>query len=376
MIVCTMTRKQVLRIAAIAAAALAAAAIAITAAMGSITAAAEETPLPIYCVDRGDNKIALTFDCAWGNSNTDALLEILSAANAKATFFVTGEFCDKYPADVKKFSDAGHSVQNHSDAHPHIAGMNINNLIADTNACADKIKAITGKAPQLYRSPYGEYDTSAVMTIEGMGYKFIQWSADSIDWEDPDPAEIKKRILGKTESGSILLFHNDLENTEAALPSLLTELLQKGFEFVTVDDIIYKDSYYIDNTGKQIYQPDTHVIAYTGNAALDSAFEKIRTKLSLAEIYELSTTRKLDIFPTIKEFLSEEELYAIRSASYEELVEAYYSLVAAAENYGAGGAPIITEQPPKTTESNNYNEYYIPYQGDHNTAPNGEESKG
>ena len=80
-------------------------------------------------------------------------------------------------------------------------------------------------------------------------------SGDSIDWEDPDPATIRNRILDKTESGSILLFHNDLENTEQALPSLLTELKQKGFEFAAVEDMIYTENYTIDNTGKQIYQP-------------------------------------------------------------------------------------------------------------------------
>lgn len=170
----------------------------------------------------------MTFDCAWGNSNTDELLEILKNANAKATFFVTGEFCDNYPEDVKKFHDAGHSVQNHSDLHPHVKGMNINDLIADTRECSRKIKMITGEEPTLYRAPYGEYDENVLTTIEGMGLKVIQWSADSIDWEDPDPFTIYERIMSKTKSGSILLFHNDLENTAEALPEILTELLQKG----------------------------------------------------------------------------------------------------------------------------------------------------
>lgn len=340
MVVYTMTKKQILRVVTIVLLAITVLAIVICAVLSSVTVSAEEKKLPIYCVDRGDNKIALTFDCAWGNSNTDELIEILKNANAKATFFVTGEFCDKYPEDVKKLFDAGHAIENHSDKHPHVKGMNINDLIADTKECSRKIKMITGKEPTLYRAPYGEYDDTVITTVEGMGLKVIQWSADSIDWEDPDAYTIKKRILDKTESGSILLFHNDLENTTEALPELLTELLQKGFEAVTVSDMIYTDNYTIDNTGKQIYSPAVSAAgsaAYSDNAYLDSAFEKIRANLSLREIYTLSSSGKITLIPKVRDLLTSSELYAFQHASYDELYEAYIALVYAAENYGAGG---------------------------------------
>ena len=176
-----MTKKQILRIISIIMFSLVVAAIVIFAVVNAVTASADTPKLPVYCVDRGDNKIALTFDCAWGNSNTDELLEILENANAKATFFVTGEFCDKYPEDVKKFYDAGHSVQNHSDKHPHVQGMNINSLIEDTRECSRKIKMITGEDPILYRSPYGEFDDTVITTIEGMALTAVQWSVEPLD---------------------------------------------------------------------------------------------------------------------------------------------------------------------------------------------------
>ena len=192
MVVYTMTKKQILRIISVILFALIVAGVIIFAVFGAVTASADEAKLPIYCVDRGDNKIALTFDCAWGNSNTDELLEILEKANAKATFFVTGEFCDKYPEDVKKFYDAGHSVQNHSDVHPHVEGMNINDLIEDTRECSRKIKMITGNEPVLYRSPYGEYDDTVITTVEGMGLKIIQWSVEAIDRDGKHPERHEK----------------------------------------------------------------------------------------------------------------------------------------------------------------------------------------
>ncbi len=359
----TMTKKQVLRILSIVLFSLVTVTILIFAIVNAVTASAEDVKLPIYCVDRGDNKIAITFDCAWGNSNTDELLQILKDANAKATFFVTGEFCDSYPDDVKKFHEAGHSVQNHSDKHPHVKGMNINDLIEDTRECSRKIKMITGEEPTLCRTPYGEYDNNVMTTLEGMGLKVIQWDVDSIDWEDPDAYTIYNRILSKTQSGSILLFHNDLENTTEALPQILTELLQKGFEFVAVEDMIYTEDYYIDNTGKQIYEPTSPsvnpVVIYADDEYANSAFEKMRLNLTLQEIYNLSNygQLKIDVIEKNLTYLSDAEIAALQMMSYEELYAAYIALVYAAETYGTADynpnaeSTTVTEPAPETTTS-------------------------
>ena len=247
----SITKKQIKRIAAITAAAAATAAVIITAAVTSVGTKAEQRKLPIYRVERADNKIAVTFDVAWENSNTDELLDILNEYDAKATFFITGDWCDRYPDDVKKFADAGHEIENHSDQHPHVEGINVNDLINDTRECSRKIKMITGKEPVLYRAPYGEYDDSLLTTLEGMGLKTIQWDLDSVDWNKPTAEQITKKVLENTKSGSILLFHNDLQNTTEALPNVLKGLKEKGFEFVTVDELILHDNYTIDANGEQ-----------------------------------------------------------------------------------------------------------------------------
>ncbi len=248
----TITKKQIKRTAAIALGAVAAGAVAVTAILTSVGTRAAERMLPIYSVERGDNKIAVTFDCAWENSNTDALIDILGEYGARGTFFVTGDWCDRYPDDVKKLHDAGHEIENHSDQHPHVAGINVNDLINDTKECSRKIEMLTGEEPRLYRAPYGEYDDSLITTLDGMGMKVIQWDVDSVDWKKPSPDDIKKKILGKAKSGSILLFHNDLENTTAALPDILKSLKADGYELVGVEDLIFFDNYSINSDGRQI----------------------------------------------------------------------------------------------------------------------------
>lgn len=347
----TTSRKKLLRTVIIVLAALTIIAVIVMAVAKGSKVVAAEKKVPIYAVSRADNHISLTFDCAWGNSNTDLLLSLLKDANATATFFVTGEFCDKYPEDVKKMYQAGHEIGNHSDMHPHVEGININDLIEDTRECSRKIKMITGEEPKIYRAPYGEYDDNVVSTIEGMGMKMIQWSVDSIDWQEPDADTIIERVVSKTESGSILLFHNDLENTSQALPEVLTKLKQKGFSFVKISDLVYFDSYHIDNSGLQIYDVSALLPAakYSDNRLLDEAMEIFRQNLTMQEIYNLTGGATPQLLQRTGPLLDEEHMAAIEEASFEELKEAVGNLIRVAEREGAGENASVTtpyaEQP-------------------------------
>ena len=339
----TTSRKKLLRTAIIVLAALVGAGIIIAAVMSSMKVSAASRKLPIYSVSRGDNKIALTFDCAWGNSNTDLLLSLLAEANAKATFFVTGEFCDKYPEDIRKMYEAGHEIGNHSDAHPHVEGMNINDLIADTRECSRKIKMITGEEPALYRAPYGEYDDNVVSAIEGMGLTMVQWSVDSIDWQEPDPDTIIDRITKGTESGSILLFHNDLENTAQALPQLLTALRQKGFVFSRVSDMVYTENYHIDSNGTQIYDHAALIptAVYSDDPLINESMEILRQNMSLQELYDLTGGVTQEMADRVEALLNEEQIAALQEASFDDLREAFTNLIAAIEQ-DQGIEPSVT----------------------------------
>lgn len=335
------SKKKLLKAIIVALAVLVGAGIIIMAVMNSCKVVAAEKKLPIYSVSRTDNKIAITFDCAWGNSNTDSILAELKEAGAKATFFVTGEFCDNYPEDVKKMYDAGHEIGNHTDTHPHMEGINVNDLIKDVRECSRKIKMITGEEPKTFRAPYGEYSDKVVSTVEGMGLKMIQWSVDSIDWKEPDADTIIKRIEEGTVSGSILLFHNDLKNTEEALPTMLTGLKQKGFSSVRVSDLVYYDSYHIDNNGMQIYDVTALLpaVKYSDNRLLDEAMEIFRQNLTLQEIYNLTGGATPELLSKTAPLLDPEHLKAVEEASFEELKEAVNNLIAVAEREGAGGNP-------------------------------------
>ena len=114
----------------------------------------------------------------WGNEDTQQLIDILGKYDIKATFFVVGDWVDKYPESVKALHDAGHEVMNHSNHHDHFSKLSREEIVADVNACNDKIEAVTGVRPTLIRPPYGEYDDNVISAIRSAGMEPIQWDVE------------------------------------------------------------------------------------------------------------------------------------------------------------------------------------------------------
>ena len=215
-----------------------------------ISTAAAKRNLPIYCVQRDDKCVSLTFDAAWGNEDTQKLIDILGNYNVKATFFVVGSWADKYPESVKALSDAGHEVMTHSDDHAHFNKLSTDMIYANVASSCDKIEAITGTRPELFRCPYGEYDDHVIQALTDMGMKTIQWDVDSLDWKDLSAGEIMQRVKSGVKPGSIVLFHNAAKHTPEALPGVLEYLLQNGYTIVPVTRILLQGEYEIDHTGR------------------------------------------------------------------------------------------------------------------------------
>ena len=216
-----------------------------------VGAAAVTRRLPVYCVQRDNKACALTFDAAWGNEDTQQLIDILARYNVKATFFVVGQWVDKYPESVKALAQAGHEVMNHSADHAHFTRLSPEQIVENINTCSDKIEAVTGVRPTLFRAPYGEYDDKVIAAVEGMGIQTIQWDVDSLDWKELSAAEITERVLPRVSSGSIVLFHNAALHTPEALPGIIEGLLGKGFTIVPVSELLLDGETAIDHEGRQ-----------------------------------------------------------------------------------------------------------------------------
>ncbi len=208
--------------------------------------------LPVYRVDNGeDNAIAISFDAAWGADKTKRIVDLLTERNLKATFFLVGFWADAYKEEVAYIADNGMEIGNHSKNHLHMNSLDEVKTKEEIEYVNHAVRTLTGVTPKVFRAPFGEYDDKLISCVEECGMTAVQWDVDSLDWKGISGAEIIKRVVGKVKSGSIILCHNNSDHILDALPTILDELTAKGYKFVTVGELLYKDDYTIDAQGVQ-----------------------------------------------------------------------------------------------------------------------------
>ena len=208
--------------------------------------------LPIYNVKTNEKKIAFTMNCAWNADDIDSILETLKNNNVHITFFMVGEWVDKYPEAVKKIYEAGHEIGSHSNTHPHVNKLSAEKNLEEIKLSVNKIEQITGQKTNIYRTPYGEYNDTVIKTAQENGYYTIQWNLDTLDYKGLTGEEMWNRLKNKLENGSIILSHNGTKHTADSLDMLIKNIKEKGYEVTTVSNLIYKDNFTINNNGTQI----------------------------------------------------------------------------------------------------------------------------
>ncbi len=208
--------------------------------------------LPIYSVETNEKKVAISFDAAWGNEYTSFILDTLDKYNIKSTFFLVGFWVDKYPEDVKEIAKRGHDVGNHSTTHPNMSQLSKEKMIEELSITGNKIEELTGVKPTLFRPPFGDYNDLLIRTCREEGYYPIQWDVDSLDWKELGAQSVIDRVTRNIKNGSIVLFHNNAKDIRDYLPVVIERLQEAGYEIVPISELIYKDNYVMDNTGRQI----------------------------------------------------------------------------------------------------------------------------
>lgn len=136
--------------------------------------------LPIYCVEKDEPVVSLTFDAAWGNEDTEQIMEILKKHDVKVTFFMTGGWVENYPDDVKMIYEQGHDLGNHSENHKNMSQLSNAEKKEELMKVHEKVKALTGYDMFLFRPPYGDYDNDVIKVAMQNGYYPIQWDVDTL----------------------------------------------------------------------------------------------------------------------------------------------------------------------------------------------------
>lgn len=137
--------------------------------------------LPIYSVETDEKKVALSFDAAWGDEDTQKILEILKKYDVHVTFFMTGGWVESYPEDVKAIQAAGHDLGNHSENHKNMSQLSDEEQKQEILKVHERVKELTGVEMCLFRPPYGDYNDSVILNAAECGYYPIQWDVDACD---------------------------------------------------------------------------------------------------------------------------------------------------------------------------------------------------
>jgi peptidoglycan/xylan/chitin deacetylase (PgdA/CDA1 family) len=186
--------------------------------------------------------VALTFDDGPRRLWTPMVLDTLERYGVPATFFMVGERARSAAAEIKGRMSR-HEVANHSWAHHDLAGMDADRAYHDLHRAHVAIAEVTGREPTLMRPPYGHLGGGALLAAARLDYRVVLWSLQMEESDFPgDPVGHARRMVASAEPGSILLAHDVGANkrlvTLKGLPNLITGLRGRGFEFVTVSQLV------------------------------------------------------------------------------------------------------------------------------------------
>ncbi|TYA13635.1 polysaccharide deacetylase family protein [Paenibacillus faecis] len=200
---------------------------------------------------RGPNvkKIALTFDDVPDPRFTPRILDILHRYDVKSTFFAVGHRVKKYPDLVQRIHREGHVLGNHSFTHPQFRSRSVKQFQQEILRTEKTLSGIIGYRPKLLRPPYGEINEGQVKWAKKNGYTIVNWNVDSLDWKGIDRTKVKANVLNAAGPGSIVLFHagggtgSDLTGTIEALPEIIETLRDRGYQFVTLPELLNLPKY-------------------------------------------------------------------------------------------------------------------------------------
>ena len=198
-------------------------------------------PAAVYSVQTEKKQIALTFDISWGEVRTAPILQVLESKGVKkATFFLSSPWTKSHPTIVNQIVKGGFEIGSHGHKHDNYSDLKDEEILIQLTTAHEILTDATGKAPNLLRLPNGDFDKRVLRIAGDLGYTVIQWDTDSLDWMNKGVDNIVNRVVSKAHPGDIVLLHasDSVKQTHEALPIIIDQLRAKGYEFVTVSELM------------------------------------------------------------------------------------------------------------------------------------------
>ena len=192
-------------------------------------------------LEEDSEKIYLTFDQGYENGYTPAFLDALKEKGVKGVFFLTGDYLRRQPELVQRMIDEGHVRGSHSDGHPDMPSLPLEEVWEDTASLHNMLVEQFHYEPKLYRFPAGAFNEQTLALIQDAGYRSVFWSFAYKDWEvdnQPNPTEALNKILNSAHPGGIYLLHTVSETNSLIIGDVIDGLREKGFEIGDPNDLI------------------------------------------------------------------------------------------------------------------------------------------
>lgn len=199
----------------------------------------------LYLGPEGDKTIYLTFDAGYSNENVERILDTLKENNIHGAFFILPGIIKNSPEIVKRMADEGHLICNHTTTHKDMSKINsIEEFQKELNGAEEAYKALTGKDMEKYfRPPEGAFSEKTLEFCQELGYTPVFWSFAYADWDNgkqPDTEKSIAKIIDNTHDGMVILLHPTSKTNAEILPSVISQLREKGYTFGTLDQLSEK----------------------------------------------------------------------------------------------------------------------------------------
>lgn len=198
-----------------------------------------------YVGDKDKKQVFLTFDAGYDNGNMEKILEILDEKNIQGTFFITGDFLERFTDLVIMINEKGHLIGNHTWSHKNITSLTKDEIIKEIKKVEDKYREIMNEEIDLYfRPPAGVFNNYSLNVIKDIGYSTIFWSIAYKDWVNNGEGTIEdsvSSVINNLHNGAIILLHTVSDQNVKALPLIIDEIINQGYEIVSLNNLFITD---------------------------------------------------------------------------------------------------------------------------------------
>ncbi|WP_164670719.1 polysaccharide deacetylase family sporulation protein PdaB [Virgibacillus doumboii] len=207
---------------------------------GAFSAFSKEEPTALTKGDANEPNIALTFNISWGEEKVHDILKDLKQKQVQATFFVSGEWAERHPKILEKITEGEHELGMLGYRYKSYLDQELDAVRKDLAHAKEVFGKLGYEDIELLRPPSGHFNKEIIKLAEEMGFKVIHWNVNPNDWKNPGTQKITNIVMKQTSNGDIILMHasDSVKQTGKALQTILPGLKNKGFQFVSISELI------------------------------------------------------------------------------------------------------------------------------------------